>query len=279
MTEARTTPVTLSARPDMHFDFSGAPAIHHQGNIYLSHFWNALSLMAPTTERGVIRAMRNVRKAIQDPRLRADLDALLGQEGLHTRQHRRFNDHLATLGYDPRDAVERADRELDSYLNRVDSRAALALAIAGEHVIYVLSHLLLMDERVCEGMDPEVRRLFEWHALEEIEHQSVAHDVYVHLFGDGPRHRWQHAKALKDALEMLGRVGSAIFGSLVRSEPQQDAKQLAAFVRFMVLTPGYGRVALAGVLRFLQPDFQPWKNSADLPMVEATLVKLQAASA
>ena len=265
-------------RPNIQFDFSDVRAIHHDGNIYLSHFWNALSLLAPVTERAVIRVMRNTRKEISDSRLRADVDAFLAQEGLHTRQHRRFNARLAALGYDPTEAVARADQDIDSYLDQVDAPTALALAIAGEHVIYALAHLFLVDNRVSDGMDPEVRRLFEWHALEEIEHQSVAHDVYVHLFGDGPRHRRLRAKALRDAMRILGKVGSSIFTSLVRGEPQRDAKQLAGFVRFMLLTPGYGRRALTCTLRFLRPGFEPWKNPNDLPMVGATLHKLQSTS-
>ena len=43
------TPVTftITARPEVKFDFASTPAIHHADNPYLSHFWNALSIMAP----------------------------------------------------------------------------------------------------------------------------------------------------------------------------------------------------------------------------------------
>ena len=162
--ENTTTPFPLSARPQVTFDFSNSPAVHHRGNAYLSHFWNALSIMAPSTERAAMRVLRNARKGIEDLRLRADIDAFLKQEGLHTREHRRFNTRLADLGYEAKAAVDRADRNLDAYLDRVDAPTGLALVIAGEHLIYALCRDLIGDPRVLQGMDPEVKRLFLWRA-------------------------------------------------------------------------------------------------------------------
>jgi predicted metal-dependent hydrolase len=74
-------------------------------------------------------------------------------------------------------------------------RSALALVIAGEYAIYVLARTVLEDPAVLAPTTPEVRRLFEWHALEEMEHQSVACDVYHHLYGEGARHRFIHMRA------------------------------------------------------------------------------------
>ncbi|MGB5701959.1 MAG: metal-dependent hydrolase [Polyangiales bacterium] len=266
--ETSTTPFPLSARPEVTFDFSSSPAVHHRGNAYLSHFWNALSIMAPSTERAAMRVLRNARKSIDDPRLRADIDAFLKQEGLHTREHRRFNARLAALGYEADAAVARADRALDAYLDRVDPAAGLALVIAGEHLIYALARDLLDDPRVLEGMDLEVKRLFQWHALEEVEHQSVAHDVYVHLHGDGPKHRLVRAKALKDAASILGTTIRDILGGLMAAEPHRGRREQLDLARFMLLRPGYGRSVLGHTLRFLAPGFNPWEKPEDVPLIE-----------
>jgi predicted metal-dependent hydrolase len=275
--ENTTTPFPLSARPQVTFHFSNSPAVHHRGNAYLSHFWNALSIMAPSTERAAMRVLRNARKGIEDLRLRADIDAFLKQEGLHTREHRRFNTRLADLGYEAKAAVDRADRNLDAYLDRVDAPTGLALVIAGEHLIYALSRDLIGDPRVLEGMDPEVKRLFLWHALEEVEHQSVAHDVYVYLYGDGPSHRLRRAKALKDATLILGDTVRDILTDLMAVEPRPQPRQRPELARFMLLSPGYGRRALAHTLRFLVPGFNPWENSGDLLLVEETRQRLSVA--
>lgn len=272
-----TTPFPLSARPEVTFDFSNSPALHHRGNAYLSHFWNALSIMAPSTERAAIRVLRNARKLIDEPRLRGDVDAFLKQEGLHTREHRRFNTRLANLGYDATDAVDGADRALDAYLERADAPTALALIIAGEHLIYALARDILDDPEVSEGMDPEVKRLFEWHALEEVEHQSVAHDVYVHLYGDGLVHRLRRAKAFKDAAVLLGSTLQALIEGLMAVEPRRGPAEGLELARYMLLSPGYGRRVLGYTLRFLVPSFKPWENPRDLPLIDEARERLSVA--
>src|SRR5207249_2517508 len=64
-------------------------------------------------------------------------------------------------------------------------RQQLAFVIAGEHIIYSFARVFLSDGRAAVGMHPEVRRLLQWHAAEEIEHQSVASDVHRHVYGTG----------------------------------------------------------------------------------------------
>lgn len=269
-----TTPFALSARPHVTFDFSNSPAIHHRGNAYLSHFWNALSIMAPITERAAIRVLRNALRSIEEPRLQDDVRAFLKQEGLHTREHRRFNARLADLGYDATAAIDRAERAIDAYLDGADASSAVALIIAGEHLIYALARDLLDDPRVLDGMEPEVKRLFLWHALEEVEHQSVAHDVYIHLYGDGPAHRLRRAKALKDAGVLLGRTTRGLLSDLIGAEPRRDSRERLELASFMLLSPGYGRRVLGQTLRLLVPGFKPWQNPLDLPLIEEARLHL-----
>ena len=271
-----TTPIKLAPRK-LAFDFSDVPALHHRDNAYLSHFWNALSIMAPTTERLAIRVLRNARKKVSDPQLVDDIDAFLAQEGLHTREHRRFNRRLAELGYDPSEAVAAADRTADAYLDQADEPSAIALVIAGEHIIYALCRVLLTEDAL-EGMHPEVRRLFEWHALEEMEHQSVAHDVYVHLYGDGPVHRLRRARALRDGFRILSGMSRDISKALLGGQPRPSRAELRDFLRFMTLSPGYGLRVLALSFKFLLPSYAPWRNPHDIPMIHATLDRLDLAA-
>ena len=271
MPNASTTPVNIEIRRNIRFDFSISPAVHHLDNPYLSHFWNALSVMAPSTERILIRVARKVRDEISDERLLNDLDALVAEEGLHTREHRRLNARLVELGYDVEGVNADLDRRFDDYVARVDRPAAVALMIAGEHVIYAMSHALLADPRVTEGMDAEVKSLFLWHAAEEMEHQSVAHDVYVHLYGDGFSHRCVRARAFADAGRLLLRSLSDVMKRLVGAEPNRTAAQRLEFVRFMTLTPGYARRLGHQAFRYFRPGFAPWQDRGDLDLISRTL--------
>lgn len=271
MTNASTTPVDIEIRRNIRFDFSNSPAVHQRDNPYLSHFWNALSVMAPSTERILMRVAREVRSEIRDERLRKDLDALVAQEALHTREHRRLNARLLELGHDIDGVNAELDRMFDDYVARVDRPAAVALMIAGEHLIYAMSHALLADPRVTEGMDAEVKRLLLWHAAEEMEHQSVAHDVYVHLFGDGPRHRLIRARAFADAGRLLLGGLRDVMKRLLAAEPERSAAQRIAFARFMGLSPGYGLQLGRQALRYFRPGFAPWKDPGDLELIRRTL--------
>lgn len=271
MNSASTTPVDIEIRRNIRFDFSASPAVHQRDNPYLSHFWNALSVMAPSTERILMRVAREVRDEISDERLRKDLDALVAQEALHTREHRRLNARLLELGHDIDGVNAELDQMFDDYVARVDKPAAVALMIAGEHLIYAMSHALLADPRVTEGMDAEVKRLLLWHAAEEMEHQSVAHDLYVHLFGDGPSHRLVRARAFADAGRLLLGSMFEVMRRLLAAEPERTTAQRLEFLRFMTLSPGYARQLGKQAFRYFRPGFAPWKDLRDLDLIRQTL--------
>jgi len=259
---ASTSPIEIPVRRNISFDFSRTPAIHHAGNPYISHFWNALSILGPSVERPVIRALHRALGDVRDARLRRDVEAFLAQEGLHTRHHRRFNNHLATLGYDLSRVVARVDAALDAYLGSLNLKIMLAVTIAGEHLIYELARPLVHDPRVVAEMEPEVRRLFVWHALEEMEHQSVAGDVYRHLFGGSVP--WnERAWAIHVAARLLLWTGGEIYSALLVREPERSRADRVAAWRFMLVSPGYGRRVGTRLPRFLLPSFKHWETHAD----------------
>jgi predicted metal-dependent hydrolase len=273
MIVASTSPIEIPVRRDIAFDFSSTPAVHHAGNPYISHFWNTLSILGPSVERPVIKALRRALEDVRDERLRRDVQAFLAQEGLHTHHHRRFNDHLATLGYDLSPVVARVDAALDDYLEPLDLKAMLATTIAGEHVIYEMARPLVHDPRMLADMDPEVRRLFVWHALEEMEHQSVAGDVYRHLFGKSVP--WnERARALHAATRLLLRTSQEIYSALLVREPESARADRVAAWRFMLLSPGYARRVAARLPRFLLPSFRHWEGHDDLVLIATAATKL-----
>jgi uncharacterized protein len=70
-----------------------------------SHMVNGASLAMPYLEPFLIKTVTEAMKAVQDPQLRADVQAFIGQEGVHFRNHRRYNDILKrsyTAGFSAR---------------------------------------------------------------------------------------------------------------------------------------------------------------------------------
>jgi predicted metal-dependent hydrolase len=148
-------------------------------DIISSHVLAALSSMFPDGEDYFVRSVRNFRDRVEDPELKRQVAGFIGQEAVHGREHRAFNDRLAQLGY-PSKGIETLVRRSLTFRERVlPPISNLAVTAALEHLTATLAELVLTDEQTRLDMgDPAVRDLFVWHALEESEHKAVAFDVY-----------------------------------------------------------------------------------------------------
>lgn len=262
-----TTPFQIPVRRDIEFDFSGTPANHFAGNPLVSQLWNALSLVTPYTEAFLIRAMKRAGGQVTNPVLRQQISAFLAQEALHTRHHSALNARLAELGYDVERAGTVAQRVLSELSDRSSLQGALAFVIAGEYAIYAISRTVLEEPAVLAGTAPEVRRLMEWHALEEMEHQSVACDVYRHLFGEGLRHRLLHMRALAKACRVLVMAIQQIKAVLAEGEPDPTREELRAQARYMLVSPGLVWRVLAKLPRFFALSFRHWADPIDRQLI------------
>jgi len=149
-----------------------------------SHIAAMLSAVFPEGEDFFVRSVRHYRDRIDDPQLAEQVKGFIGQEAVHGREHREFNDRLAELGY-PTKAVDRAVKRGLALLARLSpAHHQLAVTAALEHYTATLAETLLRDDAArAEFVSDEARALFAWHALEETEHKAVAFDVYQHVCG------------------------------------------------------------------------------------------------
>src|SRR3954451_22626192 len=76
------------------------------GDLVLSHVAASLLAVFPDGEDFFVRSVRNFRDQIEDPELKRQVAGFNGQEAMHGREHRAFNDRLDQLGY-PTKIVER----------------------------------------------------------------------------------------------------------------------------------------------------------------------------
>ena len=169
------------------------PGIDHEGPMpkhfvagdpMRSHIAAMLSAVFPEGEDFFVRSVRAYRDRIEDPELSKQVKGFIGQEAIHGREHRDFNDHLATLGY-PTKAVDRAVEKGLAFLAKVSPKHhQLAVTAALEHYTATLAETILRDDAAREEfLTEEAKALFTWHALEETEHKSVAFDVFEHVCG------------------------------------------------------------------------------------------------
>lgn len=149
-------------------------------NIVLSHFVAELSGSFPPGEESFIRSVRRVSDRITDPVLKRRAAGFIGQESTHELQHRRLNAQLIDRGYRIawRDSKALRDKQLRRE-QRMSPRVQLAMTAGAEHYTAVLAERILSSAEIQSiPGTPEVWRLLNWHALEELEHKSVAFDVY-----------------------------------------------------------------------------------------------------
>jgi hypothetical protein len=72
------------------------------GDLISGHLIAALSSVFPEGEDFFVRSVRDVRSQLEDPELKRQVAGFIGQESIHGREHRAFNERLAELGYPTR---------------------------------------------------------------------------------------------------------------------------------------------------------------------------------
>lgn len=184
---------------------TGAPADRYfaDGSIVFSHMVAVLSAIFPPGEDIFVRSVRRYLDQITDPDLKERVSGFIGQEKTHGLQHRELNEQLAAMGYPTAwfeyllGSTERMEKFLDKRYPQVDRLVRLrhfflGFTVAAEHFTAVWAENILSSPEIQAMMyDPEIKNLLNWHALEELEHKSVAFDVYRALgVPESTRIRW-----------------------------------------------------------------------------------------
>ena len=174
----------------MGFEFSDLPLAWHPMLPELSFAANSISLLMPYVEPYVVKSVRAALPELDEP-LRTRTDGFLKQELGHHVQHRRFNDVLAEQCPGIR-RLERWMRRLYGWLGRSRSqRFSVAFAAGSEAIAFGIARWV--DANVAalfDGADPTATRLYLWHLAEEVEHKTVAFEVFEATDGSRLRYAW-----------------------------------------------------------------------------------------
>src|SRR5207249_598122 len=116
------------------------------GDLILSHVAASLSSVFPDGEDFFVRSVRHFRDQITDPELKRQVGGFIGQEAMHGREHRAFNDRLDQLGY-PVKRFERLTKKGLAMRERLlPATHNLAATAALEHFTATLAELVLSSE-------------------------------------------------------------------------------------------------------------------------------------
>ena len=245
---------------DERFNRETTPSRWWAGEPYGTAWHNALSATFPRGEAFFIEAVKAHREGAP-PKLEAEIRAFVKQEINHTREHIAFNKLAEKFGYD----IKAIDKRVEDMLAMTKDRPVilnLAATMALEHYTAMMAHEFLANPKHFDKADPEVRDMWRWHAVEEVEHKGVAYDVWNHATRDWSdwqrwkvrslmmlivtknffKHRWE------DSLNLLAQDG--ITGWKARM----------GLLKYLLVTPGVVRRIFPAWLAYFKPGFHPWDH-------------------
>ncbi len=242
-------------RLDFDFDPSVVPRDWYHGDAHLTTFWTALSLLFPEGERFFVESVRRYRGRIEDPELRAAVDGFIGQEAMHGRAHRAFNEMVRERGLGVAGPAEaQVRRLLDLARATLTHRGQLAATCALEHFTAILAEQLLQTPEHRDAGHESVRGMWVWHALEESEHKAVAYDVYQAIGGGYAR---RVAVMLLTTAFFFGEV-AFVHGRLLHAQGRLgDVRGWARALAYFWGRPGLFRKLAPAYLDYFRPDFHP----------------------
>ena len=169
----------------MDFDFGlDIPEAWADGNAMITSLMAGLSAVFPSGERFFIDSVRHYASQVTDPDLKERIRAFIGQEANHTKGHIAFNRFLDTRGFDVWKIERIVEARLKGLRKLSSPEANLARTAALEHMTAMLASAILEDGDFLEHSHPTIAAFWKWHAIEEIEHRSVAFDVYRECVDD-----------------------------------------------------------------------------------------------
>ena len=258
---ATTTPgdLTITVR-DERFNRESTPRRWWAGEQVGTAWHNALSATFPRGEAFFIEAVKAHRGGA-DPQLAAEIRAFVKQEINHTREHIAFNKLAENAGYDIKAIDERVREMLEMTKGRPEI-LNLAATMALEHYTAMMAHEFLANPKHFAKADPEVRDMWRWHSVEEIEHKGVAFDTWNHATrGWTPWRRWKLRSLMM--LIVTGRFFKHRWEdsmNLLAQDGITGWKARWGLFRYLAFTPGVVRRIFPAWLAYFKPGFHPWDH-------------------
>jgi len=245
------------------------PKHWYGGEAFASHFMDALSSTFPMGEAFFVRSVMYYRDRIDDPQLLEDIRGFAGQEGQHSRVHAEHLQLLVDHGYGLLENRNRFVDRIMRWFNRNQPEASIAVTAALEHLTAILARQLLTHpERFTDSMQPEMRALWRWHALEEAEHKSVAFDVMQYA---AKSHRRRVIALVSNTLALSLEVFDRLVYMLYKDGLLFRREGWAGGWRFLFGEQGFLRGVGADYRAWYRRDFHP-DQIDDRAMIEANIV-------
>lgn len=232
-------------------DLESVPQYWFADNPIVTHIENAFSILIPPGERFFIRAVRNYQDRATDPELADLIRAFVQQEGLHMRAHNELNDSFKRFGVDVDREIAYAESVFAWIEKKVPKKIQLGMTAFLEHLTATGAHMLFMEPLARQSMHPEMARFWTWHAVEELEHKSVAFDLFENVGGG----YFLRVFSAFTALALLARPFARIAKRMIVKDPRRvtaEDQRVAKELERKLTIPQIRLIA-----QYFKPGFHP----------------------
>ncbi|MBS0618776.1 MAG: metal-dependent hydrolase [Spirochaetes bacterium] len=228
------------------------------GSAFLTHLLNTFTAIFPDAERYFVRWSKKALETVTDPKIKKDIQGFIGQETMHANQHEKLWDILRAQGYNLTPVLWVVKKVGFNWLENAISDKANYAAVAGfEHFTALFGEIYFESPELMATMHEEMRRLFEWHAAEEIEHKAVAYDQLLAI--DDSYALRTGVMNIAVVLLYLVAFGNTFYMMAQDRSLFNPREWLTIYDTF------FGKYELARktfvkFLEYYKPDFHPWNN-------------------
>lgn len=150
---------------------------------FLTRMMDAYTLLVPDNEQYYMRTIQKCIIQIKNPELKNQVLRFFRQEGQHGIAHKKYWENLRGQNLPIGGFIKPTNFLLYNILEPI-TPLKLKISIV-TFIEYINSYLgnIFLSKKLLNKATPSMRKLFEWHFAEEIEHKAVAFDVYQNISG------------------------------------------------------------------------------------------------
>ena len=236
----------------MGFDFSQLDRHWMANSPTYTHILNGIHLLFPSGERFFIRSVKHYLPRIEDPQLRTRISGFFGQEARHGYEHEAAFAMLEEQGLEIQSFLKWYKRLCWDILEpTAPPILCLSVTVALEHLTAVMAHRALTSDEL-DAAPKVMRDLLLWHSCEEIEHKSVAFDVFQTVSGSWP------IRVLGAVIALGGLIPMWNLSTRHLLKQENMSREELKADRIRVQQMGRDRRYLVGAfLDYLRRDFHP----------------------